>query len=191
MRRYANWLLTVALLGAACGSDDSTDAKSQPLGGAGMGGDESCPENIPPFVTGPAGFTVEDAQAAIKVRLDWAEYQPPANDFNTWKLAITTSAGEPLPQAQITWACAWMTKHGHGTNPKTIKRLPDGLVEIGKQNLAMNGGWDIRFWINATGTGQDYAGGSEQRSPNACKAPDSSQPNIEFKVCVPRERGGS
>lgn len=191
MPRYTIGLLVVALLGAACGSDDSGDG---PPTGQMLGADdpdEACPADLPAFTTGPAGYTVEDAASGIKVRLDWAEYQPPANDYNTWKLAVTDLAGMPLPDAQFTWACAWMEKHGHGTNPKTITKQPDGLWEIGKQNLSMNGGWAIRFWINATGTGKTYAGGSEQRSPNACRAPDSSNPNIEFRICVPRERGGS
>ena len=190
MQRFTGWLLILsscALVG--CGSDDAVDG--QPVAGDDAGDDTSCPADTPAFTTGPAGLTVQDTSAGIKVRLDEAEYQPPAKAYNTWHLAITDLEGAALPQAQITWACAWMNAHGHGTNPKSITRLADGRFEIGKQNLSMNGAWAVRFWVNKTGTGKDFSGGSEQRNPNACNAPDSSQPNIEFKVCVPRQRGGS
>jgi hypothetical protein len=189
MQRFTSLLLIVAALGTGCGSDDGSDG--QPVADYDAGDDTSCPPETPQFVTGPAGLTREDATAGIKVRLDWAQYQPPAKDYNTWDLAITDLAGSPLPQAQITWACAWMPAHGHGINPKAITRLPDGRFEISKQNLSMNGGWDVRFWVNATGTGPEYSGGTEQRNANACKAPGGTQQNIEFKICVPRQRGGS
>ncbi|HKU39674.1 MAG TPA: hypothetical protein VJR89_16050 [Polyangiales bacterium] len=187
MQRSLSWMVLVALLGAACGGDDSDGSMTTPQAGSGGGGGEECLPGTPEFVTGPAGLTAEDTAGGIKVRIDWADSQPPANDYNTWKVAVTDLAGMPLPQAQFTWACAWMPKHGHGTNPKVITRLSDGLFEIGKMNLSMNGGWDVRFWINKTGTGKDFAGGTLQRDPNACKAPDLSDQNIEFKICVPEK----
>lgn len=190
MQRYSGWLVLALSLGVACSSDDDASVPRQ-SGDADGGDEEDCPPGTEEFVTGPSGLEKEDAASGIKVRIDWADAQPPANDYNTWKVAVTDLEGMPLPDAHFTFACAWMPKHGHGTNPKTITRLPDGLFEIGKQNLAMNGAWDINLWIEASGSGKTYPGGSEQRNPNACNSPDSAQPNITFNVCVPRDGGGN
>jgi hypothetical protein len=148
-----------------------------------------CPEDTPEFVTGAEGLTAQNDALNLKVRLDQADWIPPAKNYNTWEVAITDLAGAALPDAQITWACAWMPAHGHGTNPREIEKLPDGRISLVKQNLAMTGGWQVRLWIDPTGTAQPYAGGSDARSPNACSAPTSERESLQFDVCVPRDRG--
>lgn len=191
MQKTSRWrccLLAIPLL-AACGSDDEMDAASVIDGDVDDPASVCSPE-IPPFATGASGLTQMDEAANLQVRIAEADWEPPAKDYNTWEIAVTDLAGAPLSDAVISWACSWMPAHGHGINPKAIEKLPDGHFSLVKMNLSMNGGWDVRLWIDPTGAAAPFAGGTETRNSSACTPPDgNAKQQIEFKVCVPRDRG--
>lgn len=135
----------------------------------------------------------KDEKNNIAVRIDDAEYAPPAKDFNDWTIAITDASGGPLPKAQITWVCAWMPVHGHGSNPKRLNKLDGGRFELKQQNLSMYGGWQIKLWIDPDGGSMEYQpqGGSGVLGGDVCipVGDATALPNIQFDVCVPRARG--
>jgi|GEM_PF-4554772 len=190
-------VLTLAVTSSACASDDSGDpaqgGAASSTGGVESGDpDEQCPANYLPFSTGEeAGLKVPVEGTGFEVRLLQADYEPPARNFNTWTIGIRDAAtGAPAATPVITWACAWMDVHGHGTNPRQVDKVGEADYELGRQNLSMFGPWEIRLWIDPTGTEMPYApgSGSTERVGNACMPSHGAQgkPNAEFTVCVPR-----
>jgi hypothetical protein len=186
--RTSMFLVALALA-SACGSDDGSEDSSVLDSDLEDDASSVCPPTTLPFTTGPAGLTAKNEAQSLQVRLDDANHEPPVRNYNTWEIAITDLAGAPLPDAQVTWACAWMPAHAHGTNPKAIEKLPDGRISVVKQNLSMSGGWQVRLWVDPTGTAAPFSGGSGTRNPNACTAPSNETANITFDVCVPRTSG--
>jgi hypothetical protein len=182
------FILALALP-SACGSDDGSEDSAVLDPDVADDAASVCPPTTPPFTTGPGGLTSKNEALNLQVRVDEADNQPLDKGFNSWEIAVTDLTGAPLPAAQLTWACAWMPEHGHGTNPKAIEKLPDGRISLVKQNLSMNGGWQVRLWVDPTGTAPPFSGGSGTRNPNACTAPSNDPANITFDVCVPRTSG--
>jgi hypothetical protein len=182
----------LAVLFSACGDD--SNAGTAGVGAAGQGGDreEQCPANYLPFSTGEeGGLKVPVKDTGFEVRLLEADSEPPARDFNSWTIGIRDAAtGAPAATPVITWACAWMDVHGHGTNPRRVEKVGDADYQLSDQNLSMFGPWEIRLWIDPTGAETPYApgSGSTERSGNACVPTHGARgaPNTEFTVCVPR-----
>lgn len=171
----------VALLVAACGADDPTNS-----GGVMVMSDATgCPEDTPPFELGPTGLGASNEALGIKVYLESASHIPPAFDFNDWTVALTDTAGAPLQSAQITWACAFMPLHFHGSNPKAVNDLGGGKFELQQQNLAMYGKWLIRLWVDPSGEGEPYEGSSTSIGTKACSEP-GTEPTLEVRTCVPQ-----
>ena len=185
----------IALSSTACGSD-STSPVADLSSDAGVDPSAECPANTPTFADGPNGLQAPiDTKNGIAVRLIQAQFSPPAKMSNDWTIAVTDPAGAPTTNAQITWACAWMPVHGHGSNPTAIDNLGNGQFKLEKQNLSMYGGWEIQLWVNNTGAGTQYApqnGGGSLLTGNACTPDPSSgatgSPNIMFNICVPQAR---
>jgi hypothetical protein len=182
-----------AAIFTACGDDSSTTtAGAAAMGGHGGDPDEQCPANYLPFSTGEeAGIKVPVKDTGFEVRLLEADNEPPARDFNTWTIGIRDAAtGSPAATPVITWACAWMDVHGHGTNPRRVEKTDDADYQLSDQNLSMFGPWEIRLWIDPTGAETPYApgSGSTERNGNACVPTHGAQgaPSAEFTVCVPR-----
>jgi hypothetical protein len=91
--------------------------------------------------------------------------------------------GNVLPQANLTWACAFMPAHGHGSNPRTVTKLGDGRFELQKQNMAMEGGWLIELWVDPTGETEAFEGArGTGLGTSACGKPGEP---LLMKVCVP------
>ena len=153
---------------------------------------EDCPVDTPEFAEGDNGLVSSNADGSIAVKIIHADHNPPAKDFNTWTIAVDDRSGAALADAQLTFVCAWMA-HGHGSNPRTITKLGDGRFELGKQNLSMNGPWEVRFWIDPTGSSEDYTPQSARGTAltaQACIPPaarKTQQPDVTLKFCVPRE----
>lgn len=175
---------TVLVAAAACGDDSATE--HHPVdGAAGSGGAASCPTDTPPFEFGPMGLSTTNDADGIKVYLEDASDLPPALDYNDWTIALTDLAGNPLPDAQLTFACAWMGAHGHGSNPREVEKLGDGRYKLIRQNMAMYGGWEIKLWIDKSGAGTEYTGGGGGIGIKACSKP-MTDPTLVLKACVPQ-----
>jgi hypothetical protein len=158
------------------------------LGGAGTEAKDECPGDYQAFSTGKNGTLVPDAKSGIAVRVIDGPV-PPEYGYNTWKIALLdANTMMPAPNARLTWQCAFMSVHGHGSNPKSIKNLGNGEYEIVDQNLRMFGPWEVQFWIDPTGTKDEYVPTSNLISGSACSPTTggSLKPNIEIKLCVPR-----
>lgn len=176
-------LMIVAMgLFSACGSDD---APSDAAGTSDAELDTSCPENTPPFDFGPTGLSATNESVGLKVYLETASDKPPLYGTNDWTIAFTDLAGSPASDAKLTWTCAWMPKHGHGSNPKSVVDLGDGRYELQRQNMAMQGGWEIQLWVDATGAGEAYEGGGVGINRSACTEP-GTKAQLILKACVPR-----
>jgi hypothetical protein len=178
------WALVVALLAAACADDesmveDATTTTPPPDDTA------SCPADTPPFEFGPTGLGDTNEELGIKVYLESASAMPPAHDFNDWTIALTDLDGVPLPSAQITWACAFMPLHAHGSNPKAINELGEGRFELQKQNMAMYGGWLIQLWVDPAGGGEPFESSGTSIGTRACAEP-GTKPSLEIQTCVPQ-----
>jgi hypothetical protein len=178
--------LIVALIagGVACGSDDDGTEPSPELDGEMP--DPSCPKDTPPFDFGPTGLNATNETMGVKVFLDEASSRPPQNGTNDWTIEFTDMQGNAMPTANLTWACAWMPAHGHGSNPKVVENLGMGRFKLLKQNMAMQGGWEIKLWVDPTGAGETYTGsnaGSINRT--ACTKP-GTDPSLTLRACVPR-----
>jgi hypothetical protein len=176
----------VALL-SACASENETTAAD----GVSDEPAAECPGDYLAFTTGEAnGLTAPVKGTDLQVRLLEAEHQPPRKDYNTWTIAVRDADGEPATDAVVTWACAWMKVHEHGTNPKRLESLGDGKFSLVDQNLSMFGPWEIQLWLDPSGTKPAYKpqGGSTQANGRACTP--SFEPaelaNTELTVCVPR-----
>jgi len=186
------WL---AMLGA-CGS--SGDPTSTPVGGSAAGSDaitasEQCPPGTPDFTIGSAGLTSRDDATGVAVRIDNAP-KPPERSFNDWKIVITDASGAAMPNATLSWACAWMAVHGHGTNPKKVESLGSGVFNLKQQNFSMYGPWQVQLWVDPTGKAAPYAPQTVSGVENgdACRPSDNpnAKPNIRFDFCVPRTNDG-
>jgi hypothetical protein len=152
-----------------------------------------CDPNLPAFTTGMNGLKVMDSTGQIAVRLDDAPV-PPVKDYNTWRISIEDASGQPIPTAKLSWACAWMEVHSHGSNPQGITNLGGGKYELTKQNLSMFGPWEVRMWIDPTGAGPEYSpqtGGVMVAGANECVPSNGAKPspNIKFPICVPQSAG--
>jgi hypothetical protein len=195
------WLLVlvggVAL--GACAQDEVSPGNPPLTGGSGepaVDASEQCPANVEPFAIGASGLAKTDPATGLTVRLVDASASPPALDYNDWTIAITDAAGAPVQAAQITWACAWMAVHGHGSNPRQVKKLDAGRFELVKQNLAMYGPWQVRLWIDPTGASDAYvpqSGGGGIVGGEICTPSNGAPfaPTVVFDVCVPRSRAGN
>jgi hypothetical protein len=187
----------VALLGACSdsgdGSGDGSTANAAGAAGAGSGDEMAeCAADYLAFSTGDeGGLRVPVKDTAYEVRLLGANHEPPKKDYNSWTIGVRDAAtGAPVPNATISWACAWMNVHQHGTNPKGFVSKGNGDFELVDQNLSMFGPWEVRFWVDPTGAAPMYDPqmGSTQRNGKACTPSTGPQVeyNTEFRVCVPR-----
>lgn len=178
--------LLVALVAAACGDDDAAmHADGAAMMPPGVADNASCPADTPPFEFGPTGLGATNDELGIKVYLVDASAMPPKHDFNDWTIALTDLDGAPLPSAQITWACAFMPLHGHGSNPKAINDLGGGKFELEMQNMAMYGGWLVRLWVDLTGEGEPFESTGTGIGTRVCTEPGTTQ-TLEIHTCVPQ-----
>ena len=180
----------------ACGSDDDDAPPTDADVDGPADPSEECLPNTPEFSYGPTGLSQAAATGQFSVRIEDAEYAPPAKNFNDWTLQISDASGMPMPQARLVWACAWMPAHLHGSVPKGIMKLDGGKYVLKSQNLSMYGGWQVKLWIDPAGTLPDFVPGSTAGAVgrDACMptlAAITQDANIQFTVCVPRQRGSS
>lgn len=169
----------------ACGSDDGT-LDPPDAGKTAAPIDMSCPDNTPTFDFGPTGLGAANEKMGVKVFLEHASDRPPLNGSNDWTIDFTDMMGNAMPEANLTWACAFMPAHGHGSNPKKVENLGGGRYKLLKQNMAMQGGWEIRLWVDPTGGGTTYSGGSfSSLNRSACSGPNVEQ-SLTIYTCVPR-----
>jgi hypothetical protein len=188
------------LMGGACAADDEGEGggdgvKSGAVDAANQGArdeSEKCPEDYLAFATGEDGLHPPVADTNFEVRLlESDKPYPPRADFNTWTVAVRdATTGEPVTAATLTWACAWMGFHEHGTNPKQVEALGDGEFRLVKQNLAMFGAWNVRLWIDPSGQEPNYDPGGKSTLANSLACTPTTglegDPNVEFNICVPR-----
>jgi hypothetical protein len=178
-------LLIAGSFAGGCGSDDEgddpvvDDPEGTPM-------DLSCPDTTPEFDLGPTGLGAANETMGVKVFLEDASNRPPLNGSNDWTIDFTDMMGTAMPEANLTWACAFMPAHGHGSNPKMVENLGGGRYKLMKQNMAMQGGWEIRLWVDPTGGGTTYKGGSAASiNRTACTGPNT-EPSLTLYACVPR-----
>ena len=192
-----NRILMAACVAALLGcSDDGTDSNTGSIAGAAGDGEPvdasaQCPPGLPTFATGPSGLQARDEKSGLAARIISSSASPPEKDFNDWTIALTDANGAPATTATLTWACAWMDVHGHGTNPKRVDVKGNGEFLLFHQNLSMYGPWQVRLWVDPTGAGAAYAPQSVSgvANGNACTGPNAlAQPNLKFDICVPRTR---
>jgi hypothetical protein len=161
----------------ACSSDSpSSSAASGTAGAAGAAGDmasasSECPADYREFRVGEQGLLVTDPASGIGVRLLDGPV-PPNFGNNTWTIGLQDASGAAVTNAHLTWACAYMTVHAHGS---------------------MFGPWEVKLWLDPTGAAAEYApqGGAGTLIRDAC-TPSSGpmgKPTVEFKVCVPQSSG--
>lgn len=179
-------LLALLIAGAfACGSDDEGIDPPNDSGND-LDADKSCPMDTPEFDFGPTGLNATNEKMGVKVYLDTASSRPPLNGSNDWTIAFTDMQGNAMPTANLTWACAWMGAHGHGSNPKMVENLGGGKYQLLRQNMAMQGGWEIRLWVDPTGGGETYTGGNAGSiNRTSCTKP-GTDPDLTLRACVPR-----
>jgi hypothetical protein len=175
--------LVLAAVGTGCGSDDEPNTPPGVEPDAGL--DTSCPADTPPFDFGPTGLSETNEMAGVKAYLETASDKPPFYGPNDWTIAFTDLDGKPASNAVLTWACAFMPKHGHGSSPKRVNDLGDGRYELMQQNMAMQGGWEIRLWVDMTGAGTPFKGGGVGINRSACAQP-RTEPTLKLRACVPR-----
>jgi hypothetical protein len=196
MKKLCSWILmSTCVASAACGSDDSPAPVDDDTGDAAALASEECVPGTPEFRYGADGLSQADPTGRFSVRILDSNYLTPAKTFNTWTIQISDSSGAPMPQAHLTWACAWMPAHRHGSNPRGVMKLDGGEYKLLEQNFAMYGGWQVRMWIDPEGTTADYTPGAAAGAVggDACSPTNpgvmGQTPNIEFSICVPRQRG--
>jgi hypothetical protein len=183
-RRGLFVLLAVSMSwGTACGSDDPPNSSPNVAGSGAAIMDMSCPADTPPFNFGPTGLLAANETLGVKVFLEEASSKPPFFGMNDWTIDITDMTGNPMPQATLTWACAFMPLHGHGSNPKMVENLGGGRYKLLKQNMAMGGQWEIRVWVDPKGGGEAYTGGIGG-APSVCAMPGDP---LVLRACVPRQ----
>ena len=179
---------------SACGGDSSNGVMSGSgaleAGSMAHDHDESkkCPAEYKNFSVGPSSMVAVNEEAGVALRVQDGPV-PPEFGFNTWIVEILDPVTmAPLPDARLTWQCSFMSVHGHGSNPKTVENLGNGQYKIGSQNLRMLGPWEVKFWIDPTGTMPEYVSTSNISAGNACvptQGLTTPVPTIEIKVCVP------
>jgi hypothetical protein len=178
----------------ACASgDDTTGAPMYEDSGEHQPPTPPCDPNLPDFTVGMNGLKATDSTGQFSVRIEDAP-KPPQRDYNTWKIAVEDASGQPMANAKLGWACAWMAVHMHGSNPQVITNLGGGKFELEKQNLSMFGPWEVRFWVDSTGAGPEYlpqSGGTKVALGNECMPTNGVTPsaNIKFDICVPQSGG--
>jgi hypothetical protein len=167
---------------------------SAPAAGSGGGATAVCPTEYLAYSTGEEnGLSAAISDSGFEARLlDSDQAPPPRKGYNTWTIAVRdATTGEPAPDATISWACAWMDVHGHGTNPKMVEALGDGKFRLVKQNLSMTGPWLVRLWVDPTGKQPMYEphGVSTIANGLECDPTTGLQgvANAVFKVCVPEK----
>jgi len=175
------------MLTAACGDDGEAPIVMEDAGDPAS----ACPPTTPAFSTGAMGLSVTDPELNLKVRVDAASHQPPRFGTNDWTIAITDMNGQPLPQAQLTWACAFMPAHGHGSNPRVVEKLDPTLWRLERQNMSMQGLWEIQLWIDPDGGSKDFTGGQGGINSMACTGPQNALPTLVLPACVPRRTDAS
>ena len=182
----------------ACSSDSpSSSTASGTAGAAAAAGDmasasSECPADYREFRVGEQGLLVTDPASGIGVRLLDGPV-PPNFGNNTWTIGLQDASGAAVANAHLTWACAYMTVHAHGSNPKSVESLGAGKYKLVDQNLRMFGPWEVKLWLDPTGAAAEYApqGGAGTLIRDAC-TPSSGpmgKPTVEFKVCVPQSSG--
>jgi hypothetical protein len=186
--------LLIGLAGAmlvACASKDDPVGPPMYEPDSGAYPDVACPSDLKAFTTGASGLTETDSTKQISVRIDKASSVPPIKNYNDWTISILDASGQPNPNANVSWACAWMAAHGHGSNPKAIQNMGNGQYFLSMQNFSMTGPWEVRLWIDPTGQGAEYApqAGARIMAGNEC-APSNGAPtmwNLDFNFCVPED----
>lgn len=170
---------------AACGGDDGGGTAGS-SGGAAGSGDMSCSPDTPELTFGPTGLGAANEMLGVKVYVVDASDRPPTNGSNDWTIQFTDMMGNDMPTANLTYACAWMAQHGHGSNPKVVENLGGGKYKLDKQNMAMQGDWQIKLWVDPTGGGTTFTGiNTPALNRDACSGPTSTE-SLSLKACVPR-----
>jgi hypothetical protein len=180
---------------SACSSDmDSAAGSGASMSGAGSSAAAApdCDATHNGFAVGENGLLATDPNSGISVRvLDGPV--PPNFGYNTWTIALQDKTGAPASDAHLTWACAYMSVHGHGSNPKAVENLGGGKYKLTDQFLRMFGPWEVQLWIDPTGAEPEYAsqGAASLIGGNACTptAGLMGKPTVELKICVPRSSG--
>ena len=172
--------------GAVSGAGAATVAGA---GAAGAGSSEDdCSESYLHFAVGPSSTLTSDAKSPIAVRVLDGQV-PPAFGYNTWTIQLLDAATmQPAPNARLTWQCAYMSVHGHGSNPKSLQNLGNGKYKLVDMNMRMLGPWEVQFWIDPTGQMPEYVPTSNIINGMACNPTSGVQgePTIQIKACVPR-----
>lgn len=184
----------IAALGACSGDSDNPTGSGNASIGDGAAGAEapstmtSCKSDYLGFAVGPNGSAQTDPESGVTVKVLEGSV-PPNYGYNTWTIQLSDASGAPLPNARLTWACAFMSVHGHGSNPKAVENLGGGQYKLVDQNMRMFGPWEVRFWIDPTGAAPEYTPENAGILNGMACIPtsgDMGEPNVEFKVCVPR-----
>jgi hypothetical protein len=201
--RILRHVLLSACLASLCAcSDDSSGSDASATSGAGAasagagaqagaaGADakEQCLPDYQQFAVGPSSPLFSDPKSGIAVKvLDGPV--PPEFGYNTWTIQLVDAATmAPAPNARITWQCAFMEVHGHGSNPKSIEDLGDGKYKLVDMNMRMVGPWQIKFWIDATGQQPQYMPTSSNILNGMACNPSTGVQGVEsvlIKACVP------
>ena len=182
-------LLSALMLTAACEEDGPED----PIVVMEDAGDvaSACPPTTPQFNIGPSGLSATSQELGVKVWVDDADFRPPRFGTNSWTIAITDLNDAPLPQAQLTWACAFMPAHGHGSNPKAVEKLDPIRWRLERQNMSMQGLWEIQLWIDPDGGSKDFTGAQGGINSMSCRGPQNALPTLKLPTCVPRRTDAS
>jgi hypothetical protein len=194
MPTHRSIAVCVSVFWIGCASDPSSQTLGQEAGDSAAPADDSarCPADTEEFRFGPNGLIRTDMATGISVRLEKASDAPPSRGFNDWTIAVTDQNGAPMAQAELNWACAWMPAHNHGSSPKRVGRPGNGRFELLQQNLSMYGGWQVKLWIDANGSGPvfDPQKGTGIVGGDACRGSGTTAaPNIQFNICVPTTPG--
>jgi hypothetical protein len=184
-----NLVMAAGVVCAWACSDDDLDPTPRP--DAGHRAPMRCPDGLQPFTIGEEhGLMEEDAASGIRARLVDSSHAMPFNGFNDWTLAITDLDGEPLVDARLNWACAFMPSHKHGSQPRRVEIPQPGQVLLAAQNMAMEGVWEVKLWIQATAEGPEFVP-QERRGlafdRGACTPKNGldAMSTLTFEVCVP------
>jgi hypothetical protein len=184
-------VVRVCLFAAVLGGGGACDSDDDPVEAADAGTEttvsKSCPPNTPELNFGANGLSSEpNDKLDFKAHVVVASSRPAANGFNDWTIEITDLDGNALPDASLIWACAFMPVHSHGSNPRTVNKLGEGRFELIKQNMAMEGGWEIQVWVDPTGDTETYLGGrGGALAPSVCAPAGTTASPLVFKTCVP------
>jgi hypothetical protein len=67
-----------------------------------------------------------------------------------------------------------------------VQNLGDGKYKLVHQNMAMQGNWEIKLWVDPTGGGTTYTGNSAPALNRiACSGPTATE-SLTLQTCVPR-----